>query len=31
MDEVMRADPKSRPPEVAQVIARRIGEAASAA
>jgi hypothetical protein len=26
MDEVLRAEPKSQPPEVAEVIARRIGE-----
>ena len=30
MDEVMRAAPKSRPPEVVGVIARRIGEAGGA-
>ena len=29
MDEVMRAEPKSRPPEVAEMIARRIDEAGS--
>jgi hypothetical protein len=29
MDEVMRAGPKSRPPEVAEEIARRIDEAGS--
>ena len=29
MDEVMRAGPKSRPPEVAEMIARRIEEAGS--
>ena len=27
MDEVMRAEPKSQPPEVAEIIARRIDEA----
>ena len=29
MDEVMRAEPKSQPPEVAEIIARRIDEAGS--